>query len=65
MKSQVLNTPWRLSLVHGLSMEEATANPWLILQSVSLARLEKLAREHQFMNEPHVLYHHAGLEVVR
>jgi glycogen phosphorylase len=44
---------------------EATSNPWLILQSVSLARLEKLARDHQFMNELHVLSHHAGLEVVR
>lgn len=30
---------------------EATGNPWLILQSVSLARLEELARDHDFMTE--------------
>jgi len=30
---------------------EATGNPWLILQSVSLARLERLARDESFMEE--------------
>jgi glycogen phosphorylase len=48
-----------------LELWETTGNSWLILQSVSLARLEKLARDHQFMNALHVLSHHAGLEVVR
>jgi len=30
---------------------EATGNPWLILQSVSLPRLEELARDPAFMTE--------------